>query len=56
MAARDYGLPGQKYILQLRGVFPNTKCRGETANALFDEEAREAIRRTMGYAKRWLKA
>jgi 4-hydroxy-tetrahydrodipicolinate synthase len=56
MAARAYGMPGQKYILQLRGVFPNTKCRGETANALFDEEAREAIRRTMGYAKRWLKA
>ena len=56
MDARAYGIPGQKYILQLRGVFPNTKCRGDAANALFDEEAKQAIRRTVGYAKKWFKS
>ena len=55
--AQAYGVPGQKYMLQLRGVFPNTNCRREAGEAQpFDEEAREAIRRTMKYAKPWLKA
>ena len=57
MDARAYGIPGQKYILQLRGVFPNTKCRADAAaSALFDDEAREAIRRTVAYTRRWFKA
>ena len=55
--AQAYGVPGQKYILQLRGVFPNSKCRGEAAaTTVFDDEARDAIRRTVGYAKRWFQA
>ena len=55
MDARAYGIPGQKYILQLRGVFPNTKCRGEAANALFDDEAKASIERTVNFAKKWFK-
>ena len=54
--AQAYGIPGQKYILQLRGVFPNSKCRGESATAVFDDEAKEAIRRTVAYTRRWFKA
>lgn len=57
MDAQAYGVPGQKYILQLRGVFPNSTCRGEAGAAtVFDDEAREAIGRAVGYAKRWFKA
>ena len=57
MDAQAYGVEGQKYILQLRGVFPNTKCRRpETESQVLDEEAREAIRRTVNYVKPWLKA
>lgn len=52
--AQAYGVAGQKYILQLRGVFPNTICR-RNAPAL-DEEAKEAIRRTVAYTQRWFKA
>ena len=51
-----YGVPGQKYILQLRGVFPNTKCREQKESVVFDDEAREAIRRTVKYAQKWFKA
>ena len=55
--AQAYGVAGQKYILQLRGVFPNSKCRGQAAaTTVFDDDAKEAIRRTVGYAKRWFKA
>lgn len=55
--AQAYGVAGQKYILQLRGVFPNSKCRGEAAaTTVFDEDAREAIGRAVAYAKRWFKA
>ncbi|HMD48640.1 MAG TPA: dihydrodipicolinate synthase family protein [Bryobacteraceae bacterium] len=57
MDAQAYGVPGQKYILQLRGVFPNTKCRRESADSqVFDEESKAAIRRTVEYTKRWFKA
>ena len=56
MDAQAYGIAGQKYILQLRGVFPNGKCRAEGAPAVFDDDAREAIRRTFDHAKRWFKA
>jgi 4-hydroxy-tetrahydrodipicolinate synthase len=54
--AQAYGIAGLKYVLQLRGVFPNSKCRGAERASLFDEEAQEAIRRTVDYAKRWFKA
>lgn len=52
--AQAYGAAGQKYILQLRGVFPNTRCRGD-APAL-DDEAKEAIRRTVAYTQRWFRS
>ncbi len=51
--AQAYGVAGQKYILQLRGVFPNTKCRGDAAP--LDDEAKEAIRRTVAYTQRWFR-
>jgi 4-hydroxy-tetrahydrodipicolinate synthase len=51
--AQAYGVAGQKYILQLRGVFSNTKCRGEAA--ALDDEAKEAIRRTVAYTQRWFR-
>jgi 4-hydroxy-tetrahydrodipicolinate synthase len=57
MDAQAYGVPGQKYILQLRGVFPNTKCRrDQVATQVFDDDAKEAIRRTVNYSKQWFKA
>ena len=54
--AQTYGVPGQKYILQLRGVFPNSKCRREQGNAVFDDEAKKAMERTVAYTKHWFKA
>jgi 4-hydroxy-tetrahydrodipicolinate synthase len=54
--AQAYGVPGQKYILELRGVFRNSKCRTMPATAVFDEEAKEAIRRTVSHAQRWFKS
>lgn len=57
MDAQAYGVEGQKYILQLRGVFPNTKCRRESTDSqVFDDESKAAIRRTMDYVKPWFKA
>lgn len=50
-----YGMPGMKYVLQLRGVFRNTKCRGPAGKA-FDAEAQEAIRDAVDYAHRWFTA
>ena len=56
MDAQAYGVPGQKYILQLRGVFPNSNCRRDlAATQVFDDQAKEAIRRTVDYCKRWFK-
>jgi 4-hydroxy-tetrahydrodipicolinate synthase len=56
-AAQAYGVPGQKYILELRGVFKNSNCRrDQTATTVFDDEAKAAIRRTVDYCKRWFKA
>jgi 4-hydroxy-tetrahydrodipicolinate synthase len=52
--AQAYGVAGQKYILQLRGVFPNSKCRGDAA--ALDDEAKEAIRRTVSYTQRWFRS
>ncbi len=53
--AQAYGVAGQKYILELRGVFRNSKCRTMPASAVFDDEAKEAIRRTVSHAQRWFK-
>lgn len=52
--AQAYGVAGQKYILQLRGVFSNTRCRGDAA--ALDDEAKEAIRRTVAYTQRWFRS
>jgi 4-hydroxy-tetrahydrodipicolinate synthase len=52
--AQAYGVAGQKYILQLRGVFPNSQCRGDAA--ALDDEAKEAIRRTVSYTQRWFRS
>jgi dihydrodipicolinate synthase/N-acetylneuraminate lyase len=54
--AQTYGVAGQKYILQLRGVFTNAKCRREQNPVAFDDEARKAIERSVAYTKRWFKA
>ena len=55
--AQAYGVAGQKYMLQLRGVFPNATCRGEAgATTVFDQDAKEAIRRSVRFAKRWFRA
>ncbi|HWE50341.1 MAG TPA: dihydrodipicolinate synthase family protein [Bryobacteraceae bacterium] len=54
--AQTYGVAGQKYMLQLRGVFPNSKCRRDQSNVAFDDEAKKAIERSMNYTKRWLKS
>ena len=52
--AQTYGVAGQKYILQLRGVFPNSICRREDAGRVeLDDEARRAIERTVAFTKRW---
>jgi 4-hydroxy-tetrahydrodipicolinate synthase len=57
MEAQAYGVAGQKYILQLRGVFPNSNCRRKEATGqMLDEQAKESIRRTVEYTKRWFKA
>ena len=54
--AQAYGVAGQKYILQLRGIFPNSKMpRKAAATTVFDDDAKEAIRRTVSYAERWFK-
>jgi 4-hydroxy-tetrahydrodipicolinate synthase len=54
--AQTYGVPGQKYILQLRGIFPNTRTRRDPGATVFDDDARKAIERTVAYTKRWFKA
>lgn len=54
--AQTYGVAGQKYILHLRGVFPNAKCRREQNAVAFDDEAKKAIERSVNYTKRWFKA
>lgn len=55
IAAQTYGVAGQKYMLQLRGVFPNSKTRREPGTVLFDDEAKSAVKRALTHAKPWLK-
>jgi len=49
-----YGMAGRKYMLQVRGVFPNAKCRGDVRP--LDDEAKASIRRTMEYCSRWFRS
>ncbi|MCC6342341.1 MAG: dihydrodipicolinate synthase family protein [Bryobacterales bacterium] len=49
--ATAYGLPGIKYMLRLRGVFENTKCRATSRNASFDEQAKRSIEQAFEYVK-----
>jgi dihydrodipicolinate synthase/N-acetylneuraminate lyase len=51
-----YGLPSVKYILHLRGVFPNWRCRGKSDDAHFDAEAHRSIKETYEFAHKLLKS
>ncbi|MBI3208517.1 MAG: dihydrodipicolinate synthase family protein [Candidatus Solibacter usitatus] len=51
-----YGLPGMKYMLELRGVFPNHNCRSAGKKTNFDEEAKQTIKETMSFLKPFFKA
>jgi len=51
-----YGLPSMKYILYLRGVFPNWRCRGKGEDAQFDAEAQRSIKETYEFARKLLKS
>ena len=55
MLAQNYGVAGQKYMLQLRGVFKNTVCRRETGPQIFDADAKKSIETAMAHVKPWLK-
>src|SRR6266852_2806629 len=50
-----YGMPSMKYILHLRGVFPNWRCRGKADDPHFDAEAQRSIRETYEFAHKLLK-
>jgi 4-hydroxy-tetrahydrodipicolinate synthase len=52
----SYGLPSMKYILYLRGVFPNWRCRGQGEDAHFDAEAQRSIQETYEFARKLLKS
>lgn len=56
MHAVNYGVAGQKYILQLRGVFKNSVCRRDAGALVFDADAKKAIEATLHYLKPWLRA
>jgi 4-hydroxy-tetrahydrodipicolinate synthase len=47
-----FGMPSIKYILHLRGVFPNWRCRGKSEDPHFDAEAQRSIRETYAFASR----
>ena len=51
-----YGLPSLKYLLHLRGVFPNWKCRGKAEDPHFDAEAQRSIKETYEFAHKLLKS
>ena len=56
MHAQNYAVAGQKYMLQLRGVFKNSVCRREGGPQIFDADAKKSIEVSMGYVKPWLRA
>ena len=45
-----------KYILHLRGVFPNWRCRGKAEDAHFDAEAQRSLAETYHFAMKLLKS
>ncbi len=45
-----FGMPSIKYILYLRGVFPNWRCRGKSEDPHFDAEAQRSMRETWEFA------
>jgi dihydrodipicolinate synthase/N-acetylneuraminate lyase len=49
-----YGMPSLKYILYLRGVFPNWRCRGKSDDPHFDAEAQRSMRQTWEFAHKLL--
>src|SRR4051812_15749866 len=51
-----YGLPSLKYLLYLRGVFPNWRCRGAAEDAHFDAEARKTLKETYEFAHKLIKS
>lgn len=46
-----YGIPAIKYLLELRGVFANHRCRSAAKNSIFDDEAKQSLRQTMEFVK-----
>ncbi|MGH9658806.1 MAG: dihydrodipicolinate synthase family protein [Bryobacteraceae bacterium] len=52
---QTYGLASVKYILHLRGVFPNWRCRGARAGSTFDAEAERAVRASWEFARKRMK-
>lgn len=46
-----YGIPAIKYLLELRGVFPNHITRGKSRNTAFDEEAKIALKESLAFVK-----
>lgn len=54
--AQNYAVAGQKYMLQLRGVFKNSICRRDAGAQVFDADAKKAIELSMAYVKPWLKS
>jgi len=51
-----YGIASLKYLLELRGVFGNSRCRSEGAKTVFDDEARRFLRETLEVVRPYLKA
>ena len=51
-----YGLPSLKYMLYLRGVFPNWRCRGKADDPHFDAEAQRSVKETYEFAHKLLKS
>ncbi len=51
-----YGLASVKYILHLRGVFPNWAVRGKDGRAPLDESAKQMLREMLDFAKPYLRA
>src|SRR5438552_1082826 len=50
-----YGMPSIKYILHLRGVFPNWRCRGKAEDPHFDAEAQRSLKESYEFAHKLLK-
>jgi 4-hydroxy-tetrahydrodipicolinate synthase len=50
-----FGMPSMKYILYLRGVFPNWRCRGKAEDSHLDADAQRSIGETWAFAQKLLK-